>query len=262
MIVEDEELRNLFKTASEEHLQKLNDGLLHLEKHPEDQARLEELLREAHSLKGDSRMLGVRDVETLTHQLEHILGCVKRGEAQLTAQTCDRLYQGLDAMCKLVHEAVTGEPAGINTFGVLAHMMGADSINPAKQNNHNDRVQEEVEANTVTIATTSEAPPPQIDLEISPAPSPLETLLAPSSPPAPVEAAPLEAEPPHPTPADEKTFSNGRTPTVPPPAANEPYRIETIRVETRNLDALLTQAGELTVTKIRIAHRLAEIEEI
>ncbi|MBD2006198.1 MULTISPECIES: hybrid sensor histidine kinase/response regulator [Cyanophyceae] len=265
MIVEDEELRNLFKTASEEHLQKLNDGLLHLEKHPEDQARLEELLREAHSLKGDSRMLGVRDVETLTHQLEHILGCVKRGEAQLTAQTCDRLYQGLDAMCKLVHEAVTGEPAGINTFGVLAHMMGADSINPAKQNNHNDRVQEEVEANTVTIATTSEAPPPQIDLEISPAPSPLETLLAPSSPPAPVEAAPLEAEPPRPTPADikaEETFSKSRTPTVPPPAANEPYRIETIRVETRNLDALLTQAGELTVTKIRIAHRLAEIEEI
>jgi two-component system chemotaxis sensor kinase CheA len=40
------------------------------------------------------------------------------------------------------------------------------------------------------------------------------------------------------------------------------YRIESIRVETRNLDELMTQAGELTVTKSRINHRLAEVEEI
>ncbi|MGA9383032.1 MAG: ATP-binding protein, partial [Phormidium sp.] len=40
------------------------------------------------------------------------------------------------------------------------------------------------------------------------------------------------------------------------------YRIESVRVETRHLDSLMTQAGELTVTKIRINHRLAGIEEI
>lgn len=80
MIIEDVELRDIFKTASEEHLQKLEDGLLHLEKHPHDQAMLEEVLREAHTLKGDSRMLGVDTVETLIHQLEDSLGAVKRGE--------------------------------------------------------------------------------------------------------------------------------------------------------------------------------------
>ena len=40
------------------------------------------------------------------------------------------------------------------------------------------------------------------------------------------------------------------------------FRIESIRVDTKKLDALLTQAGELTVTKIRIARRLAEIDEL
>ncbi|MGL4501403.1 MAG: hybrid sensor histidine kinase/response regulator, partial [Planktothrix sp.] len=40
------------------------------------------------------------------------------------------------------------------------------------------------------------------------------------------------------------------------------YKIETIRVPTRNLDGLMTQTGELTVTKIRIAHRLNEIEDL
>lgn len=45
-------------------------------------------------------------------------------------------------------------------------------------------------------------------------------------------------------------------------ALNSNYQIDTIRVEPQKLDALMTQAGELTVTKIRIAHRMAEIEEI
>ncbi|MBD3561990.1 response regulator [Planktothrix sp. FACHB-1355] len=40
------------------------------------------------------------------------------------------------------------------------------------------------------------------------------------------------------------------------------FAIESVRVETRHLDSLMTQAGELTVTKIRIAHRLADIEEL
>jgi two-component system chemotaxis sensor kinase CheA len=40
------------------------------------------------------------------------------------------------------------------------------------------------------------------------------------------------------------------------------YRIDTIRVATSHLDALMTQAGELTVSKSRIAHRMMEIEAI
>ncbi|PZV06566.1 MAG: hybrid sensor histidine kinase/response regulator, partial [Leptolyngbya sp.] len=48
----------------------------------------------------------------------------------------------------------------------------------------------------------------------------------------------------------------------PTPHTPSNYRIETIRVDTRHLDTLMTQAGELTVTKIRIAHRLGEIEAI
>ncbi|MFA6972137.1 MAG: response regulator, partial [Gallionella sp.] len=40
------------------------------------------------------------------------------------------------------------------------------------------------------------------------------------------------------------------------------FRIETIRVEPKKLDALLTQAGELTVTKIRIARHLTEVDEL
>ncbi|MEC4893072.1 MAG: hybrid sensor histidine kinase/response regulator, partial [Oscillatoria sp. PMC 1050.18] len=47
-----------------------------------------------------------------------------------------------------------------------------------------------------------------------------------------------------------------------PNPQSQPYRIETIRVQTRHLDALMTETGELTVTQIRIAHQLTQIEEI
>jgi two-component system chemotaxis sensor kinase CheA len=136
MMIEDEELRNLYKVASADHIQNIEAGLLYLEKNPLDQAKLEQLLRETHSLKGDSRMLGVKDAETLTHQMEDILGGVKRGERVLTPQVFECLYQGLDAVRQIAQEAVTGQSAGVSVFHVLAQLMGAganDELSDVKE---------------------------------------------------------------------------------------------------------------------------------
>ncbi|GAA6618580.1 response regulator [Scytonema sp. NUACC26] len=127
MMIEDEELRSLYKEASAEHIQNIEAALLHLEKNPQDNTKLEGLLREMHSLKGDSRMLGVKDVETLTHEMEEILGTVKRGEQLLTPQLFDCLYQGIDAVRKIAHEAITGQPSGVSVFHVLAQLMTVES---------------------------------------------------------------------------------------------------------------------------------------
>lgn len=146
-MIEDEELRHLYKEASTDHIQKIEAGLLHLEKNPLDQAQIEQLLREMHSLKGDSRMLGVKDVETLTHQIEDILGAVKRGEQALNPPIFECLYQGVDAIRKIATEAVTGKAAEISVFHVLAQLMGANG-------NSLPEVQE-------TVATSNNAAPSQ-----------------------------------------------------------------------------------------------------
>ena len=132
-MIEDPELREVFQTASEEHLQKLDEGFLYLEKHPDDLEKLEELLREAHSLKGDAGMLGVKNVSQLAHQLEHLLGEIKRGEQVISSEISDRLAVGLDAIRQLVQEAVTGEASGINAVHVLAILMGAKNLNTQSQ---------------------------------------------------------------------------------------------------------------------------------
>ena len=245
MMIEDDELREVFKTASEEHLQNLDEGLLYLEKNPNDAAKIEELLREAHSLKGDAGMLGVKDVATLSHQIEHLLGGLKRQETTLTADLVDRISYGIDAIRQLVYAAVTGEPCEVNAFHSLAYLMGAKPETPTdaisainREQGTGNREQDEPEG-----VEPPEEPQAIEEPIIDSVPLPH---VAPDETPIPVTtvAEPMNAPPP-------VTISRDST-----------YKIETIRVPTRNLDGLMTQTGELTVTKIRIAHRLNEIEDL
>ena len=234
-MIEDEELRNLYHTAAEEHLQQLEAGLLHLEKQPEDIQRLEDVLREAHTLKGDSRMLGVKDVETLIHQIEQVLGKLKEDSTALQDGTSDRLYQGLDAIRQLVREAVTGEASGINTFQVLALLMGSQVSEEieTKDRDRSEGIKDVEEPEKKEKIEKLEESCVEIEVEaIAPTVEPKETPLPPQKPIAQL------------------------------PPSSERYHIESVRVETRNLDALMTQAGELTVSKIRMIHHIGELEEI
>lgn len=209
-LIEDEVLREIYKTTSEERLQKLEAGLLHLEKYPNDETTLDELLREAHSLKGDSRSADLEQVETLTHVVEDILLGIKRQQIILTPEVSDRLYRGLDAIALLVKEAVTGQRIEVDTAGALEQLKGV-------------------------------VPVPR-----RPEPLPVS--------PEKVQSKPVRVRDDKQDKDDKEGFSS--------PGANEPYRIDTIRVPTHELDDLMTQAEELTVTKIHIAHATSEIEEL
>lgn len=130
MYIDDEELRELYKTSSAEHIQAIGAALMQLEKQPQNPTVLKELLRSAHTLKGDSRMLGVTDVETLVHQIEECLMPIERGQAVMNGELCDRLHVGLDTIEQLAHTAVTGEPNDVNMFYVLASLMGDGNATP------------------------------------------------------------------------------------------------------------------------------------
>ena len=138
MYIEDQEFREIYQTVTPERLQKIETSLLHLEKNPQDVSSLEEFLREAHTLKGDSRMLGVTEVETVVHQMEDTMINVKQGKVTLTSAMCDRLHHGLDAVRLLVHEAITGEESGVNTFMVLAELMSGEESTQAENGTSSD----------------------------------------------------------------------------------------------------------------------------
>ncbi len=230
MMIEDVELRNLFKTSSEEHLHNLENGLMQLEKNSQDRATLEEVLREAHTLKGDARMLGVEDIETLIHQIEDIFVAVKKQEQILTPQLCESLYQGLDAVRKIVREAVTGVASGVNIFYVLAQLMGANT-------NTSLEAEESLAAPTTGEVDLFSDTAEQIEVDT------LFPDLASST-------------------SEQNIASQDTSPVVEETTGESNYQIETIRVEPQKLDTLMTQAGELAVTKLSIEYHLTEIEEI
>ena len=209
--IEDEELRELYKVASADHLEKLERGLLSLEQQPDDSSILDSLLRETHSLKGDSRMLGVEEAEMLVHQMEELLNEVKNNQTVLSGDLCDRLYLGVDAVKKIATEAVTGEPSGVSTFHIMAQLMGAEEDEGAG------------EAEEDGAYKGARQPRP---------------------------TAPPEETLPIPNKTQHKTTSTSSA------------QIETVRVDFPKLDALMTQAGELLVTKLRLERRNEDVSQL
>ncbi len=113
-MIEDPELRDLFASEAEEYLNRLESGFLRLDAGDRDPNLIEEVFRQAHSLKGAARMLGVRPVEALTHLLEDRLVPIRRGRRDLSRGEVTLMLGCLDALRRLVAEAVTGEPAGVD----------------------------------------------------------------------------------------------------------------------------------------------------
>lgn len=96
-----QEILCIYKAETEEHLQKLNEGLLRLEKTPRHTETLEEIFREAHSLKGAARMIGFAAVEKIAHALEDLFSLARKGELDFGHQVFDVIFAALDEISKL-----------------------------------------------------------------------------------------------------------------------------------------------------------------
>ena len=249
MYIEDEELRELYKTSSSEHLAKLESELMVLEKNPQNSSALEEFLREAHTLKGDSRMLGLDDIEMLVHHLEDCMEGIKAGKGEISSDLCDRLYRGIDAIDRLAHEAITGETVEVNTIEVLAGLMEVSGESASSEADLFD--DDDGFANVGSEADLFDDDDGFADVSSE------ADLFDDDDGFANVgsEADLFEDEP-----SDSVIPDSSILKSV--PAINKEYKIDTIRVEPQKLDALMTQASELSVTKLRVSQQMTEIEQI
>ncbi len=194
MLIQDQALRELFKTESDEHLQRLDDVLLRLEQAPAEHTLIEEAFREAHSMKGAARMLGLKSILALSNRLETSLNSARQGTVALERESITKMLQEVGSLRVLVKEA-TGD--------------------------------------------TPMPPTPE-----SPSPPPLQ---------ATATSAPTRVTPPN---TPENSTSTGTT------FGTAGGKIESVRVDTRKLDELMIQAGELVVTHTRVSRRLSEMDEL
>ncbi|HSH04366.1 MAG TPA: hybrid sensor histidine kinase/response regulator [Anaerolineae bacterium] len=220
-----QQLINSFKAEQAEHVEKITQGLLALEKEPPaatQQELLADIFREAHSLKGSARAVNMTTIEALGHRLEDLLLQAKDGHLTLTPDLFDLCYQTLDAVGLVIAEldkGVSAPPTPVllllakldETIAELDSATANAESAPDPITTTND--------NASAIPTTDDQPlitPPAADADVDPLP----------------------------------------TPTL-PTTDNE-----TIRVSISKLDDLMAQFSELLATKIRAEQRHTDIRNI
>ena len=95
-------LKDAFKTEAEERLSAISNSLAALESalsSPDQQKPLLEILfREAHSLKGASRVVNMEEVESLSQSAEETFGALKKGEIGLSPELFEEVSHTVDSI--------------------------------------------------------------------------------------------------------------------------------------------------------------------
>jgi len=89
---------DLYIQTSREYLEFLNASLLILEKNPQDKNAIEEVFRNAHSLKGQSAAMGFHGIGYLCHAIEDVFADIKKGKLAISSEIADQLFNCFDAI--------------------------------------------------------------------------------------------------------------------------------------------------------------------
>jgi two-component system, chemotaxis family, sensor kinase CheA len=232
-----------FRAEQAEHRQAAGEILLTLERspdHPQRQALLDQLFREAHSLKGGARAAGQPEVEQIAHCVEDLFSAVRQGRRMLTPEICDPVYAALDAIGALMNQVAAGQPADLAPFqpllATLAHMLDAPAAEASavRQNKVRSPKNKTTHHAQASQHTSS---PPVVAIAISNGQYVTDNL------------QPTTHDPQH------APHSGHATAEPPAPSGGEmPWETgsATVRLSTAALDSLLNEAGELLTCTIGV----------
>lgn len=98
-----------FVEEAREHIRQMNEGLVRLEKNPEDAENLHAIFRAAHTIKGSSRMLRLNRVSEVAHKLEDALGALREQNIGASQELCTLFFRSADVLADLVEHIAEGK---------------------------------------------------------------------------------------------------------------------------------------------------------
>jgi len=132
----------IFCREAEEHLASLQSGLLVLEKNPTRTTLLHELLRNAHTLKGSARMVGLAEVSAIAHIMEEQLKGMEEGKLRVEPAAIDLLLKGADAIALLTSALAQGEEPAFDVERFLADYQRGEAGRPVPEERRESRVEQ------------------------------------------------------------------------------------------------------------------------
>ena len=117
--METNQYMEMFLDESHEHLQSLNDGLLGLEDNAEDLSVLNEIFRNAHTLKGMSATMGYTKIAELTHEMEDVLDMLRKEQLKVNEDIIDTLFKCVDSLEQMIDNVGNGDPEDLIDVSAL-----------------------------------------------------------------------------------------------------------------------------------------------
>ena len=229
-----------FLIEAQEILDRLGEQLVTLEQDPSDSEQLNAVFRGFHTLKGGAGFLGIQPMVNLCHAAEETLGLVRAGQATLEPQHFDAAQQSLDWLQQMLDAIGAGEDPPhapqilIDQFDVQGHAVPAPKpATPpaagAPAASGGDLISDD-EFEALLDQLHGDGVPTTV-------------------------ASPAPAPPPRPQPAPKPA------PAGKPVAKAGGETEQTIRVDTKRLDAIVNLVGELVLSRNRLKTLRARIRD-
>ncbi len=144
--MDQEKILGYFIEEAKEHLETLETGLLELSSVVEDQERLNEMFRAAHSIKGGAAMLGYGSIQKIAHRLEDSFKIIKENTVP-TDQKLESLFLRVYDVLQNLVEKLQGT-FGLNTEEAEQIVQEAEPDFLELQNYLNQLLEQENTANS------------------------------------------------------------------------------------------------------------------
>lgn len=229
-----------FKLEAVEHIGEIINGLLVLEKGDQphqEQALIEKIFREIHSLKGASRAVNQTLIEQLCMSFESVFHAIKNEKIKLQTAYFEPFYKACDTLQLLIDTMNHDKPAvSVQQIQQLSRSFEAMvSENNPKTRSLFQQIQNKAEAKPDTVATETPL---------------LKTLAAKEKL---FEKPLIESEP--------EKITKLQTPH-PPEASSLGADSETVRVATSKLYELLRQAEEMVSIKSALSYQIDQLQSL
>lgn len=118
---------DIFLEESLENLETLNQGILELEKNPEDKDTINSIFRVAHTLKGMAGSMGFSDIADLTHKMENVLDKFRHDELKVTSDVVTILFKCLDTLELMVNNVKEGIEDKVEIQDIINTLIAIES---------------------------------------------------------------------------------------------------------------------------------------
>jgi len=268
----------IFKAETEEHLTKLDNGLVELEKQPDNLELASSMNREVHTLKGAARVFGFYEIQDIAHRIEDIFEEVVGKRAVFNSSMAERIFKGLDAiraiLQRIIQEKKIDADVDLDPSDICRELeeciSATQAIRTRKKRERQPRGEKEVaETRAKDEPEKGDAPKEQEVSLSTPRPE------VPGSPSTRAQAEGLDV---HPEPRSHITPSKGgpheaervkkvpdkivdRTSEAVPPHPSGTTE-EYIRVPMSRVDKLLYLVGEVVINKMKASAMSAQAKRL